>query len=460
MLAPERTVVLVLAAILLTTSGPEGSAPQARADRPNFVFLLSDDQRHDTIHALGNEVIQTPHMDRLAMDGFVFTHAFVMGSTSPAVCMPSRAMLHSGRSLWRAPSDLKGVSILPEILRQAGYETFGTGKWHNTAPSFARGFSGGEAIFFGGMSNHLKVPIYLFEPGGRYPSSRRYTGPKFSTELFADAAVEFLRTYRSEEPFFLYVAFTAPHDPRMAPEPYADMYDPAKIPLPPNFLPEHPFDNGELRIRDEMLAPFPRTPEAVRRHIADYYAMISHLDFHVGRVLKALDKSGHAKDTIVVYSSDNGLAVGQHGLLGKQNLYEHSLRVPLVLRGPEIPRGRTDALVYLHDLFATISELADVKTPEEIDSQSLAPVIRGERTSVRDHLLGAYRDVQRSVRDKRWKLIEYRVKGESHTQLFDVENDPHERTNLADVPAQQENLKRLKTLLRRTRRLAHDPVDF
>ncbi|KPL09411.1 hypothetical protein AMJ85_06655, partial [candidate division BRC1 bacterium SM23_51] len=326
--------------------------------RPNVLFLFSDDQRHDTIRALGNKEILTPNMDSLVRAGVSFTHACIMGSMRGAVCMPSRAMLMSGRTLFHVPEDLAGTTTFPELLKEAGYATFGTGKWHNQPESFARSFTTGGKIFFRGMSNHLQVPVCDFSPDGKYPKNKRYMGEKFSSELFSDAAIEFLRQHKGDQPFLAYVSYTAPHDPRMAPKKYADMYDPEKITLPKNFMPEHPFDNGEMKVRDEGLAPWPRTPEIVRQHIADYYAMITHLDAQIGRVLAALEETGHAQDTIIIFSGDNGLAVGQHGLLGKQNLYEHSGCVPLIISGPGLPEGeKRDALCYLLDVFPTLCDL-------------------------------------------------------------------------------------------------------
>ena len=393
--------------------------------RPNVLFLFTDDQRFDTLQALGNREIATPHMDELARRGVSFTHAHIMGSYTAAVCIASRAMMLTGRSLFRAPQTIPpDVALWPELMREAGYATFCTGKWHNDVAAFTRGFERGEKIFLGGMSNHLQVPVHDFDPSGRYPKEKSYIGKKFSSELFSEEAIEFLRRYEEDRPFFLYLAYTAPHDPRMAPKKYDGLYDRPKIDLPENFLPEHPFDNGELRVRDEQLAPWPRTPEIVREHIAAYYAMITHLDDQIGRVLAALDEAGHAGNTIVLFAGDNGLAVGQHGLLGKQSLYDHSVRVPLVMTGPGLPHGgRCDALCYLHDVFPTVCEMAGVPTPESVEGRSLLPIVRGEEPA-RESLFFAYMNVQRAVRDERYKLIEYFVDGQHTRQLFDLAGDP------------------------------------
>jgi len=442
-------------------SAAEAEAPQTHTPKhPNILFLFSDDQRYDTIHALGNPHIHTPNLDRLCRSGFVFRNNFVMGSMSGAVCHPSRAMLMSGRTLWRAPGNLEGVPIWPEVMRRAGYATFGTGKWHNGPPSYARGFTHGGAIFFGGMSDHFKVPVFDFDPEGKYPAAKRRTGEKFSSELFADAAIRFLQQRPKDRPFFAYVSFTAPHDPRTPPGRFATMYDPDKLPLPANFMPQHPFDNGELWVRDEKLAPHPRTPQVVRRHLADYYGMISHLDEQIGRILQALERSGAADDTVIIFSADNGLAIGSHGLFGKQNLYEHSQRMPLIFAGPGIPRGSSEALVYLLDLFPTACELAGLEVPEGVEGKSLVPVMRGEQEKVRGFVVGAYKSYQRSIRDQRWKLIEYHVRGKRTTQLFDLKNDPYELHNLADDPEAQAQRKRLEALLKQKLAELEDPVKF
>ncbi len=428
--------------------------------QPNILFLFTDDQRLTTLGALNNPEIRTPNLDRLVRSGTVFTRPYIMGSTVGAVCICSRSMLLTGRSLFRSPRDPQhgdGLALWPETLRQAGYTTFATGKWHNGPQAFARCFSSGADIFFGGMSDHLKVPVHQFNPHGNYPREAARLGGKFSTELFSDAAIRFLETYEAQAPFFLYVSYTAPHDPRMAPREFAEMYRPENIALPENFMPRHPFDNGELGIRDEQLAPFPRTPEVIRRHIADYYAMITHADFHMGRILEALERTGHERNTIIVFAGDNGLALGQHGLMGKQSLYEHSLSVPLIFAGPGIPAGRRcDALVYLHDVFPTTCDLAGIPTPQTVESVSLVPILRGEKPPVREHIFGAYKDLQRCLIGQRWKLIRYPQVGV--TQLFDLQADPWELNNLADDPAHADTLLALDQRLRDHQRQLSDPL--
>jgi len=443
----------------------------ARRKPPNILFFFTDDQRFNTIGALGNKNIITPNMDSLVSNGTTFTNAYIMGSMSGAVCVPSRAMLMSGRTLFH----LEGIGevipaehvTLPEVLQKAGYTTFQTGKWHQDSKTFNRCFSGADKIFFGGMSNHYNVPVRDFDPTGEYPEEKIYrAGGKHSSELFSDAAIRFLRNYKDDKPFFIYIAYTAPHDPRHMPKKYLDMYEPEKIVLPKSFMPVHPFDNGEMKTRDEKLAAWPRTPEEVRKHKGAYYAMITHLDAQIGRVLAALKRAGYAENTIIVFAGDNGLAVGRHGLMGKQNLYEHSVHVPLIISRPGIPKGqKRDAFCYLLDIYPTVCELTGLSIPSSVEGQSLASVIRDGKQKVRDTLFFAYKDIQRGVRDERYKLIEYAVKAVSNsqkndmkpkeeipdevkakrtTQLFDLQSDPWEVNNIAESPNHVEDLKRLR----------------
>jgi arylsulfatase A-like enzyme len=440
--------------------------------RPNILFFFTDDQRFSTLNALGHDQVITPTMDRLVDRGTAFTRAYIMGGSCPAVCMPSRAMLMTGRTLFHL--DRQGQTIpeehvlLGECLQQAGYATFGTGKWHNGSDAYARSFTDGAEIFFGGMEDHWNVPACQFDPSGAYDVFKpavhnqfysndlvqrqcdHITPGKHSSELFCDAAIDFLEHYDGEAPFFAYVSFMAPHDPRTMPEAYRTMYDPAEIEAPPNLLPQHPFDNGALRIRDELLAPWPRTSEDMRRHIAEYYAMITHVDAQMGRVLEALERVGHADDTIIVFSGDNGLALGQHGLMGKQSMYEHSVRVPLVMAGPGIPSGeRRDTFCYLLDIYPTLCELIDVPVPDSVEGCSLLPVMRDPSCAIRDSLVFAYEGCQRSVRDARYKLIEYVVEGQRTTQLFDLVDDPWEQHNLSMEPAYAPHRRRLRQMLGR-----------
>ncbi len=450
-----------------------------RKMRPNIVFFFTDDQRFDTLHALGNEQVHTPTMDSWVRSGTTFTHAHIMGGTSGAVCMPSRAMLMTGRTLFHLEAEGQDIPanhvLLGETLQQAGYRTFGTGKWHNGPSSYARSFTDGAEIFFGGMEDHWNVPACDFDPTGRYdtvhPAVRNafysnevvqrrcdhITPGKHSSELFCEAAIDFIQGYDSDQPFFVYISFMAPHDPRTMPKEFLDLYDPDQIELPPNWMPEHPFDNGALDIRDELLAAHPRTEAEIRRHIAEYYAMITHADAQMGKVIQALEAKGVLDNTIIIFAGDNGLALGQHGLMGKQSMYEHSIRVPLVFCGPGIPQGKqSNAFCYLFDIYPTLCDLIDIPPANTIEGKSLRPAMYDD-DPIRDTMYFAYTGLHRCVRDRRFKLIEYAVNGERTTQLFDMEADPWELHNLAGNAVYAKDLARLRSLLIRSGQVLEYP---
>jgi arylsulfatase A-like enzyme len=416
------------AVIALIASCGMGQLFAVEGKRPNVLFLFTDDQRADAIGVLGNPHIATPNLDRLATEGFVFDNAYCLGSNVPAVCLPSRNMLLCGRAYFRfAATPPAAGPTFPKSLKAAGYETYHHGKLGNSAREIHKQF------------DHTR---YVKDDAARKSGEP-------GSEI-VDAAIEFLKERfaggrKSERRFFMYLAFAVPHDPRVAAKKYLDRYDRDKIPLPQNYRPVHPFDNGEMIVRDERLAPWPRSEAEIRRHLHDYYAVITGLDGHIGRLLAALKELGQYENTLIIFSSDHGLALGSHGLMGKQNLYEDGMKVPLMFAGPGVPKGRSDALCYLMDIYPTVCELAGMEVPKDLDGLSLAPVIAGRKRSVRDSIFLAYRDVQRAVRDDRWKLIRYPQINKS--QLFDLANDPHERHDLSGDAENAGRMKGLSTLM-------------
>ena len=411
--------------------------------RPNVLFIFADDQRADTIAALGNPIIKTPNLDRLVRGGLAFNRAYMQGAFGGATCVPSRAMLLSGQSLFHVDTKLMRDETWPEAFGKAGYTTFVSGKWHNGEASLPRSFKIARSMFVGGMTNPMQAQLRDMadgKVGKAHPSS------KHACEVFADETIRFLKEHTSG-PFFAYVPFDAPHDPHITPPDFPTKYDASKIPLPPSFLPQHPWDNGEMSIRDEQLLPWPRTPERVRALIADYYRYISYLDSQIGRVLDALEASPFAKNTIVVFSADSGVARGSHGLIGKQNLYEFdSVRVPLIISGPGIPAGqRTEAMCYLFDVLPTLGKMCGVSGPKTSDGIPFTATLGDPAKPARSNMIFAYKDVQRAVCDARWKLIRYPQV--DRTQLFDLQSDPHEATNLADKPEHAAKITELTALL-------------
>ncbi len=420
--------------------------------KPNILFLFADDQRFDTIAALGHKQVITPNLDKLVGEGVAFTAAHIPGGTCGAICMPSRAMLNTGRSLFELEAEGQAIPadhmLLGEKLQSMGYETFGSGKWHNGPKAFARSFTDGDSIFFGGMNDHWAVPFYHYDETGKYDNVIKRCSNFFysnnleqynanyvrsgehSTDIIAESLINFLDK-KHDKPFYAYGAFLAPHDPRTMPEEFMAMYDDVDIEIPPNFQSHHHIEYGNLDCRDEVLAPYPRTLEDTKHQIKEYYAMITHLDYQVGKVIDKLKSIGEWDNTIVVYAADNGLAVGQHGLFGKQSLYEHSARVPLIFAGNGIKKGvKNDSLVYLYDIFPTLCDLLETEKPQSVTGNSFAECITGEKETHREALYLAYTDKIRGVRKGDFKYTEHRHNGINTPQLFNVVKDPYEMANL------------------------------
>jgi arylsulfatase A-like enzyme len=408
--------------------------------RPNILHIHADDHRADGSQAMGNPLLKTPHLDSLVERGMWFTRCYTMGSMIGAVCTPSRTMMLTGRSWHRIPGTPAATpnasdpaTFLPRVIQSAGYRTWHIGKYGN-------GFPAGLSEFQTSIRE---------DANGKSPGDSRATCP----QRLADATIQFLKTHNDanqeaneSKPFYVYIAPPVPHDPRSAEPQFHAMYDPNKITLSPAFLPLHPFDNGEMTVRDETLAPWPRTEQNTKQQLADYYACITGLDHYIGRILAELKASGQWENTIIVFSSDNGLSMGEHGLFGKQNLYEFGgMHVPLVIAGPGVNRGKSDALVYLMDLFSTLADYAGAKLPEGIEGISLRPIAEGKQKKVRDVLYTGYRHCQRAIRDDRWKLIRYPLV--DRTQLFDLHSDPLESHNLAEKPEHLSKVQELMALL-------------
>lgn len=415
--------------------------------QPNIIFIFADDQSYNTVHAHGNEEIQTPNIDRLAEQGTSFTHAYNMGAWHGAVCVASRTMLNTGKFVWRAQQAVNNMDKLAEdgrlwsqVMKQAGYETYYSGKWHVKINP--------EEIF--DHVRHVRpgmpktVPEAYNRPvkGELNPWSPFdvslggfWEGGKHWSEVLGDDAVDFIRqASEKENPFFMYLAFNAPHDPRQSPKEYVGMYPAEDISIPENFLPEYPYKDKigcGPELRDERLAPFPRTEYAVKIHRQEYYAIISHMDTQIGRMLDALEKSGKTENTYIFFTADHGLAIGSHGLVGKQNMYDHSIRPPMIVVGPDVPYGKQlDQDVYLQDIMPTAIELAGLKIPDYVEFKSMLPFLRGERKeSSYDAIYGCYKDLQRMIRDDAYKLIVYPCAGK--LRLYDLGKDPLEMHDIS-----------------------------
>lgn len=421
---------------LAASAGLSSRAAEPKANErrpPNVVIFLADDMRPDSIASLDNPDVKTPHLDALARRGLAFRRAYCMGGNSGAVCRPSRNMLLSGDAFFRfgdSPDASPEPPNLPWSFRQAGYVTYSHSKKANVAKSIQAQFE---------FDRYLKNDEVARTDGE-------------PTKETVDDAIAFLKQ-RSEaadgKPFLMFLAPANPHDPRVADERWYEGYDREKLTLPANYLPQHPFDNGEMAVRDERLLPWPRTEADVRQTLLNYYAVVTAMDHQIGRLGQALEEHGFADDTIFVFTADQGIALGSHGLLGKQNLYEHSMGVPFIVAGPGVESGESQALVYLIDLYPTLCAVAGLPTPEGIDGRSFAKILAAPDLPAREELVLGYRDVQRAIVTDRWKLIRYPQV--DVTQLFDLESDPQELRDLSQSHDHRETADRLLARLERAK---------
>ena len=463
--------------------------------KPNFVFIYTDDQRFDTVGVMGNDEIYTPNLDKLANNGVVLTNAYNMGAWHGAICVASRAMMISGKSVWRAKDQIaelqKEDSIAlsktwPRILKSNGYKTYMTGKWHVNAPvnkifdvvkNLRPGMPGdtrgelGEKLNEWRQSSGIYSELEDFMPIGygrpkdiqdnswiSYDTLRGgfWEGGKHWSEVLADDSINFIdQAKKDPSPFFMYLSFNAPHDPRQAPKEFLDLYPIEKIKIPENYAPQHPYleeIGNRPGLRDEALAPYPRSEFAVKKHIQEYYAVISHLDQQVGKIIDYLESQNLIDNTYIFFTSDHGLAVGQHGLIGKQSLYDHSIRVPMIISGPNLKKGsRFSQDVYLQDIVPTTLELANIPIPSEIDFKSFYPIINNnEEKSLHNGIYGTfgccppnYKDFQRMIRKDGFKLMAFPVN--KRIELYNIDIDPFEKENLSDIPLYKNKIKDMMT---------------
>jgi len=462
----KTRILLLLALCAITVSGY--SQP-----KPNVLFIITDDQSYEAVRAFGHTDIDTPHLDRLAARGTTFTHAYNMGAWHGAVCVASRSMLVTGRTLWRARAnennqnaDVAAGRFWPQRMAAQGYETYFSGKWHIRADA-SKAFQHTTHIR-PGMPRDVKEGYNRPLPGQPDPWSPSdpafggfWQGGKHWSEVLGDDGVTFLQqAAKSDKPFFMALAFNAPHDPRQSPQEYVDRYPLDRIQMPASFLPEYPHKEAigsGKGLRDEKLAPFPRDENAVKVNRQEYYAIITHMDTHIGRILDELEKSGKADNTWIFFTSDHGLAVGHHGLMGKQNMYDHSLRVPFIVAGPGVKAGaKISAPIHLQDAMATALDLAGADR-DGIEFQSVLPLLAGENGGL-DAVYAAYMDKQRAVVHNGWKLILY---PDARTvKLYHLTDDPQEIKNLAPEPSLLDRKKELFAKLRELQHRYDDPLNL
>lgn len=464
------------------------------AERPNFLFILTDDQSPETLKAYGNKICQTPTLDRLAAEGMVFDDAHHMGSWSGAVCRPSRTMIMTGRTVWNIPG-AKGPGLtfpkrfreqaaeqsMPALFNRAGYDTFRTCKEGNSFDE----------------ANDLFTVSKI--------ATRREGTEEGGSKWHGDQVIDYLRqreASKDSDPFLIYFGFSHPHDKRDATPELAAKYGavntgdlstpaPEAPPLPINYLPAHPFHHGHPGLRDEerVQGVGKRRDEAtIRNEIGREYACIENIDTQIGRVLDKLEEMGELENTYVIFTADHGIAVGRHGLAGKQNLYEHTWKVPFIVRGPGIKaRSRASGYLYLLDVLPTLCDLAGIKIPDTVEGKSFRSILEGKNDQIRDILYGVYcggtKPGMRTIKTHRWKLIQYdMLDGQvRQTQLFNLKENPNEllvehhgpelarllknkpgtsQINLANSPEYVAKRKELEQLLRSEMKRLRDPYEM
>lgn len=486
--------------LFLLSCQSEGVHKKDLSVKPNILFIFADDLSYEAIAALGNKVIHTPHLDRLMKMGTTFTHTYNMGGWNGAICVASRSMLISGRYIWRAQvmanrwsrkDTVAWNQTWGRLMSHAGYDTYMTGKWHVRAPSdyvfdqvvHERPGMPGDAWGKGGGGKRVAEVIRnggdvaaAMPVGYNRPLSPNddswdptdtsmggfWAGGRHWSEVLKDDALHFLdQASKDGDPFFMYLAFNAAHDPRQSSQKFLDMYPVEDVPVPENFMAEYP-DYKKIGLgpglRDEALAPFPRTEFAVQKHRQEYFALISHMDVQIGKILKGLESTGKMDNTYIVFTADHGLSVGHHGLFGKQNMYDHSMRVPFIVVGPDIPKGEIrDQSIYLQDVMPTVLEWAGVEIPEYVDFHSLTGIIQDpDAKKPYPAVYGAYMNIHRMVKSGDYKLIVY--PDIEKVLLYNLKEDPHEMYNLATNHQFDKKIEEMLNKLKELQREMEDPM--
>lgn len=482
---------LTVSMVTLTSCACKESQEKSK---PNILFIFADDMTINCLGSTSNGEVKTPNLDRLRKQGSFFTHTFNQGSYKGAVSVASRAMLNTGKYLWKSmeatgehcstspgnvmwpdgytPSLQKKTTqhdpLWSEYMKEAGYETYMTGKWHVSTPA-ERVFDHVKHVRGGMPADSKEGYERKFIPGlpdtwtPIDPSFGGYwKGGKHWSEVVTDDALEFIRQAQSKDvPFFMYLAFNAVHDPRQAPKAYQDMYNVNDIKVPENFLPQYPYCEeigAGQHLRDECLAPFPRSEYSVQVNRKEYYALATHMDKQIGIILDALEKSGKKDNTYILFTADHGLAVGDHGFLGKQNQYEASIRVPMIIVGPDIKKGvDVDNMIYLQDAMATILDLAGSNAIDKVEFQSFLPLAQGRTMKTRDAIIGCYIGTQRMIRTDKYKMIIYPVA--NRVRLYDLEKDPLEMNDLAGQTQYRQLMYKLFDRFKELQIEICDPLD-
>jgi arylsulfatase A-like enzyme len=485
--------LLALLTLTALVGGRSVAADGERGRRPNFLLIVVDDQSPFDLQCYNpDSPLETPHIDRLAREGRVIDGAYHRGAFVGAVCTPSRHMIMSGRTVWHLPIAPRAIQkglcppdlerqTLPAVFNRAGYATMRTCK----------------------RGNSYEAANKLFAV--RHDATKRGGTPETGSAWHGDRVMDYLARRESTKdarPFLIDFGFSHPHDTRDGTPELLAKYgavnhtdksapppaDPQQPKLPPNYLPAHPFHHGHPGLRDEVAVSGVwerRDERTIRNELGREFACVENIDTQVGRVLAQLEATGELENTYVFYTADHGIAIGRHGLQGKQNLYQHTWRVPFIVRGPGVrPGSRVEGNIYLLDVLATLCDLAGIAPPETNEGVSFKPVLTGEKPTVRDVLYGVYnggtKPGMRAVKRGDWKLIKYDVMNGSvrQTQLFNLKHNPQEflaehhdpqvialtgvkpeprQVNLVDDPRYAEKLAEMEALLLAEMRRLDDP---
>ena len=450
---------LSINALALKLDSMTSNARASKQRKPNFIFILTDDQRHDAMGCAGNPFVRTPNIDSLASRGVRFENAFVTLS----ICSPSRAACLTGRygsatGVTSVPGTLnKNEKTIAHILEKAGYRTGMVGKWHLGNSPAECGFDSATFFRSNGTYYNRKV-IKNGEPA-------RAAG--YIEDYNAQQAIQFLKD-ASSSPFMLWLCTQVPHMDHTfdwpAREKTLATYDQNQMPVPETWrddLQGKPAYLKDGRNRKQALRYGYDKEENIRRHFQRYYAAITEMDAAFGRVLKAVDELGLRDNTYFIFMGDNGWFMGEHGFTSKVLPYEESIRVPMIVAGPGIPAGTDSHLVLNIDLAPTILELAKIPIPRNMHGESLLRLLRNKNAKWRDSFL--YEAPTPSLgsrpllalRTQRYKLIQTyddeKLSRIAFEELYDLQQDPKEMKNLASLPEYLTILQQLQGQLKRAK---------
>ncbi|WP_281890622.1 sulfatase [Paenibacillus sp. YYML68] len=463
--------------------------------RPHVFFLMCDELRADTLGFMGNDIVKTPHLDQLAADSVIFENAY----TNCPMCVPARASMMTGRNpishgiLDNAMRMVDDEQPLPHLLRENGYTTTMYGKLHvHLTPEecgfdeFQYGYPDPYTSFLGIRDHEMRRKSTFKKNEGDIPLVIHGVSPtdpdETSCSRLVDDYIERISAVKeSGQPIFHYLSILDPHTPYMPTKPYADLYDPAEMPLPPNAgrtLEDKPITQRyfhKVRGFDKL------NEEDYRKSLASYYGLVTHVDDRMGKVIARLKELDLYDDALIIFTSDHGAMMGEHGFIEKWgHMYEPVVRIPLLVKLPKnANKGtRLDTFAEIIDLLPTVLDAADIPLPDHVQGRSLLPVCRGEvkvhRTEVHSQYFCGSIHVEPAMmlRDAEWKLTLYPEQESIHEklygdhylkyspffdgplvggELYDLRNDPHEMNNLFGNPDYAEQQVRMEARLQEWR---------